>query len=674
MNIRTRVFASAALAIAATLCCAVCLWIGATRSVAADAEQEQVHTTSRAIAGLVTLTNEYALHAEPRAAQQWLQQHEALASILSAPVQSGDASPARQALRQSAAELPALFRHLTESTAQSAGPLAERRRELLIDQLLARTQALADADYRWSREAARVEQEARQWLRIVGAAALLLLLSSALAQPIIVWRRVLRPLSVLEHAAAAVARGDLTVRCASTAQDELGRVTRGFDAMTLALVERGAELHRSERRLREIADNMPALITQIDTSERYTFVNDYIERALGVSRDAVTGHSMREVCGARMYAGYAPHIRAALRGEKVAFETELVARGALRHYQSNYIPEFGDDGQVRGFYAISFDITERKEGEMRQAASEQRLRLIADNLPVLIAYIDREQRYRFCNATYEKWFGLAPSQMEGRLVADTVGEERYAPRRPFIERALAGERIEFEQTTMLPHGSRQLHALYVPHQENGVTLGLYSLITDMTEIRRNEAELMQLARKDPLTGLPNRRQFDERLVDAVARSRRTRRPMALLFLDIDRFKAINDSLGHAAGDAVLKEVAQRLKNTVRGTDTVARLAGDEFVVIVEGVDTADEAEQVARKIVLAGRSDFAVAGMIQKVTMSIGVALFECDATSPAELMARADAALYEAKTAGRDGFRLATGARPTRPLARVGQAGHAHR
>jgi diguanylate cyclase (GGDEF)-like protein len=110
-----------------------------------------------------------------------------------------------------------------------------------------------------------------------------------------------------------------------------------------------------------------------------------------------------------------------------------------------------------------------------------------------------------------------------------------------------------------------------------------------------------------------------------------------------------------------------LKNTVRGTDTVARLAGDEFVVIVEGVDTANEAEQVARKIVLAGRSDFAVGGMIQKVTMSIGVALFECDATSPAELMARADAALYEAKTAGRDGYRLAIGSRPTRPLARVG-------
>jgi len=666
MSIRARVFASAALAIAATLCCAVGLWIGATRSIAADAEQEQVQTASRVIDSLVTLTNEYALRSEPRVATQWLQQHEALVSTLSVPVQSGDTSPARRALRHSAAELPALFRQLTNSTVQPAGTLTQGHRELLINQLLARTQALADADYRWSREAARAEQETRRWLRLVGAAALLLFLGSAFAQPIIVWRRVLRPLSVLENAAAAVARGDLTVRCASTAQDELGRVTRGFDAMTLVLAERGAELHRSEQRLRAIADNMPALISQIDTSERYTFVNDYIERAFDVSREAVTGQSMRAVCGARMYAEYAPHIRAALRGEKTAFETELVARGALRHYQSSYIPEFGDDGTVRGFYAISFDITERKESEMRQAASEHRLRLIADNLPVLIAYIDREQRYRFCNATYEKWFGLVPSQMEGRLVVDTVGEERYAPRRPFIERALAGERIEFEQTTALPDGSRQLHALYVPHQENGVTLGLYSLITDMTEIRRNEAELMQLARNDPLTGLPNRRQFDERLVEAVARARLTRHPLALLFLDIDRFKTINDSLGHAAGDAVLKEVARRLKSTVRVTDIVARLAGDEFVIIVEGVDSADEAEQVARKIVLAGRSDFAVGGRVQKVTISIGVALFEGDATSPAELMARADAALYEAKTAGRDGYRIAIGLRSARPPAHV--------
>ena len=413
MSIRRRVLASTALAVAATLACAVMLWIGASRSIAADVEQEHVQATSRMIAGLVTLTNEYALHAEPRAAQQWQQQHEALSRTLAAPVQSGETSVARLALRASAADLPALFQHLTELNTAPGTALTQRQRELLVDQLLARTQALADAAYRWSHEAAATEQAARLWLRVGAAAALLVLLGTTLAQPVIVWRRVLQPLAVLERAAMAVERGDLTARCASTAPDELGRVARRFDAMTLALDERSAEL-------------------------------------------------------------------------------------------------------------------------------------------------------------------------------------------------------------------------------------------------------MRLARYDSLTGLPNRREFDERLADAMARSRRTRCPIALLFLDIDHFKAINDSLGHAAGDTVLKEFARRLKDTVRLTDTVARLAGDEFVIVLEMIHAASDAAQVARKLAHALHDDFAVEGTTRKITASIGVALFEAEATTnPGELMARADAALYQAKSAGRDRFCVAPSARP---------------
>lgn len=653
MLIRTRVLASAALAVAATFICVVLLSIGATRSIAADAEQEKVQAASRAIAGLLTLTHEYALHLEPRAAEQWQQQHAALAVTLSDPVQSGESSAARLTLRASAAELEHLFGRLTELAEQPDAPAAKRSRGLLIDQLLARTQALADSAYRWSREAAAAEQAARRWLRIGGAAALLLLLAATLAQPIVVWRRVLRPLSVLEKAAAAVKRGDLTARCASTARDELGHVSRRFDAMTLALRERSAELHRSEQRLRAIADNMPALITQIDAGERYTFVNAYIERTLGVSPETIAGKSMREISGRKLYAKLEPHIRAALRGEKAAFDSRFVVDGALRHYQSNYIPDLGDDGKVRGFYGISFDVTERKESELRYAASERRLRTITDNLPVLIAYIDIEHRYRFCNATFEDWLGIPISRLEGQRVADALGEDRYAQRRPFIERALAGERVEFDQVMELPGGQRHLHALYVPHQENGVTLGLYALVTDVTAIKDSEAKLIHLARFDSLTGLPNRRQFDQQLADAMARTRRTRTPMALLFLDIDRFKAINDSLGHAAGDSVLKEMARRLKETVRPTDTVARLAGDEFVVILEAVHSPVEAEQVAHKIVTAVRDRFVIGKQALIVTTSIGIALFEGEDCAASNLMALADAALYETKSEGRNGWRL---------------------
>ncbi len=663
MQIRTRVLASAALALAAIVCCGVLLGIGAARSRAADAEQEKAQAASRAIAGLLTLTHEYALHAEARAAEQWQQQHTGLAATLAAPVQSGETSAARLALRDAAVQLPALFRRLTALGAQPDTELAGRSRDLLIDQLLARMQALADSAYRWSREAAAAEQAARHWLRIGGAAALLLLLATVLAQPIVVWRRVLCPLAVLERATSAVERGDLTARCASTARDELGHVARRFDAMAAALGERSAELRRSEQRLRSIADNLPALITQVDVDQRYTYVNAYIERALGVHPDGLTGRSMREICGATLYAEIAPHIDTALRGEKTEFEARFVVGASLRHYQSNYIPDFAADGTVRGFYGISFDVTERKQSEMQQAANEERLRTITDNLPVLIAYIDREHRYRFCNATFERWFGIPASRLEGQHVAAALGEALYAQRRPFIERALAGERVEFELTRQGPAADLDTHALYLPHQDNGVTLGMYALVTDVSAMKRSEAELKRLARNDPLTGLPNRRQFDERLGEAMARARRSGAPLALLFLDIDRFKSINDSFGHAAGDAVLKEFAHRLKDNVRTTDAVARLAGDEFVVILEGIHNAAEAEQVTHKIVLATRDAFLIDGRPLRVTTSVGVAVFEGDATPADELMARADAALYDAKNAGRDGYRLG---QPARHLAQA--------
>lgn len=665
MNIRTRVLVSAALAVAATLCCGALLWIGASRSVAADAEQERVQATSRLIAGLVTATNDYALHPEPAAAEQWQLQHAALALTLAAPVQSGESSAARLALRASMTELPALFRGLTELTDLAAEPLTERRRDLLIGQLLARTQALTDAAYRWSREAADAEQAARRWLRLGGAGALLLLLATTLAQPIIVWRRVLRPLQVLETVALAIERGDLTARCASTADDELGHVQRRFDAMTLALGERSAELYRSGQRLRAIADNMPALITQLDADERYTFVNSYIERSFGVPREAIIGKTMREVSGGKRYAEYAPHVRAALQGEQTGFETALVVRGAPRHFQSSYIPERAHDGTVCGFYAISFDITERKQSEIRHAASERRLRTITDNVPALIAHIDNEQRYRFLNGQIGRVFSLDPEKTLGRTMREVRGESTYALLEPHVTAALRGEANSFEYVDTV-HGSlRHYQSNYVPDVDaQGIVHGFLAMTFDISELKATQQNLEQLARVDSLTGLPNRRQFDEGLAEAMARARRAGLGAALLFLDIDHFKAINDSLGHAAGDAVLKEFARRLRQTVRATDSVARLAGDEFVIVLEGIRAAAEAEHVARKIVLAVRDDFLIDAATHKITTSIGVALFEGDATGPGELMARADTALYEAKSAGRDGYSVA---QPHRPLLRVG-------
>lgn len=202
---------------------------------------------------------------------------------------------------------------------------------------------------------------------------------------------------------------------------------------------------------------------------------------------------------------------------------------------------------------------------------------------------------------------------------------------------------------------------------NGRALRFVGTNADVSERKRSEEELMEsraelerAARHDSLTGLPNRRLLTDRLDQALARARRSGQWMALLCLDLDHFKAINDTLGHVAGDALLVAFAERLNGCVRESDTVARLGGDEFVILLQDMRHPGDAEVIARKIIEAMRREFQVESRRLRSTTSIGVASTRGE-SSAQDLLKRADAALYQAKGAGRNRFRLAsaTGAQP---------------
>jgi diguanylate cyclase (GGDEF)-like protein len=178
---------------------------------------------------------------------------------------------------------------------------------------------------------------------------------------------------------------------------------------------------------------------------------------------------------------------------------------------------------------------------------------------------------------------------------------------------------------------------------------------DITARKEAEAELAHRAAHDGLTGLPNRILYFDRLEQAILRCRRSRALIAVMYLDIDRFKTINDTLGHARGDAVLQEVGSRLRRCVRATDTIARLGGDEFTLILEELNHRDNGVRIAEKIVAAIRAPFALEGGTIDTSTSVGIAFYDgAGSVSPDELVAAADRALYEAKRAGRDRFHVA--------------------
>lgn len=315
--------------------------------------------------------------------------------------------------------------------------------------------------------------------------------------------------------------------------------------------------------------------------------------------------------------------------------------------------EIGELGNA--FYQL---MAERENAEGLRAASEKRLRLITDNLPVLIAYVDRDHRFRFGNATFERWFGVTPEQLVGMSIAQLMGEDAARQGAASLEGAFAGHATTCQMRLQIQGAARVLEGVYIPDlQSDGSVAGVYALKHDMTHVKEVEEQLTRLARIDTLTGLANRRSFNETLQQALARAARHERALALAYLDVDQFKRINDSHGHGVGDEVLNEFGERLRACVRASDTPARLSGDEFVVILEDIGGADEAERIAAKIVAAMRAPFATGAGMLAVSASVGVALWRSGQDEDA-LLAAADGALYVAKANGRDGYALGAAGR----------------
>lgn len=655
MKIRTQLRAAVVASVVIGLLAAIGV-AGAARDedVASD-EQSRAQETAHEVSGLLVLTQDYARHAEARAAQQWRSRQGAIVVALAREEWRALDGPALKELRAVARAMPQLFDRL-EDLSTSDDPFALRRKEVLLDQLLTSTQAMSDYAYQWYQEATAARQRAETRFQVIALATPLLMLAMLSSMAWLLVRRVLRPLERVEAAAAVVAAGDLTQRIGSSANDELGALSRRFDRMSEALADSRERQRRTEQELREVTENLPALVGRFDLQQRCLFANRTARDYLAIDPAALGTLSLREAVGEDSYAQHLPHLERVLRGQVTHFEGSIERKGREVHFRVHLTPQRDDGGEVVGFHSMTFDVTALRQAELARARTEERLRQITDNLPVLISYLDGEERLQFANETYRRWLGADPVRAIGRPLREVVGADFYAPRQAQLARALAGERVEFESSTETLGVPRTTRTSYIPDTApDGSVRGVYALSTDVTALKEVQRQLQALARYDTLTGLPNRLQYGEKLPEALARAERSGRGLALMFLDIDRFKAINDDLGHAAGDLVLRSFAQRLRGSVRQTDTVVRLAGDEFVVILEDLHDDREPQLVARKLVEQMTLPIEIDGRPVSVTTSVGIGYQHRTTTTHGgdALLALADQALYDAKRAGRNTYRL---------------------
>ena len=287
--------------------------------------------------------------------------------------------------------------------------------------------------------------------------------------------------------------------------------------------------------------------------------------------------------------------------------------------------------------------------------------LLVDNIDAMVAFWDRNQRCVFANAAYRAWFGKTRDEMIGMPLSALLGPSLYAQNLPYITAAYAGEKQVFERAIPTPDGSvRHSLATYTPYMVNGGVDGIFVHVADVTPLKKLEAELRAAksiaehrAMHDMLTGLPNRLRLLETLGRSIALARRKGRTIAVLNIDVDDFKKINDAYGHAMGDRFLVEVAARLRACARESEIVGRMGGDEFLLIAPDISSATEAEQIAARLLQAAGHPVRLDGKMMLPTLSVGIALYPSHGDSASALLAASDRAMYEAKRLGKNRYAI---------------------
>ena len=425
--------------------------------------------------------------------------------------------------------------------------------------------------------------------------------------------------------------------------------------------EAAHRLRNAERDLRTILDGLPAMVAYWDKHLTIRFANSRYIQTMGIPSSSDGEPIGGLVVGRRLSGANRAYFYKALEGEPQQFETPITDdRGRNRHVMVSYVPDV-EDGAVQGVLVQVNDITERKSAEDLVSEEKERMRVTLASIGDAVISTDSEGRVTYLNPVAEAMSGFSPEEAIGRAVSEVVplydGESNQPIRDPVAE-ALRENRIVKPSASASLVNRRQLRLdvedTAAPIQDReGRTVGAVMVLRDVTVARAMVLRLAHLAQYDALTGLPNRVLLFDRAQQALARAARERSTLALMYLDLDGFKDINDSLGHDAGDAVLVQFAERMSGALRSSDTLSRQGGDEFVVLAPQLAGRAAAEVLATKLVALAGEPFRVGGHLLKVTTSLGVAMFPQDGDSFDLLARRADAAMYSAKRAGKSRFRF---------------------
>ena len=424
------------------------------------------------------------------------------------------------------------------------------------------------------------------------------------------------------------------------------------------------DLRHSEARLQATLDAIPDMLIEVGLDGRYHDVRAPRADLLLAPAQQLLGRLVSEVMSADassvVYSALQEaHALGFSTGRQIALE---VPQG-LRWFELSIARKSVLAGEEPRFIALSRDITQRKLAEAAVVESALHTQTILDNMADCVITIDARGLVQSFNVAASQVFGYGVDEVLGRNVSMLMPEPDRGRHDGYlrhhletVENRIIGSSREVEG--LRKDGTRFPMNLSVSRVARGGQTTFIGIVRDITQHRRDVEEIRRLAFYDLLTGLPNRRLLMDRLKQAMVTSARNGQHGALMFLDLDQFKQLNDSMGHDIGDVLLQQVGLRLQGCVREGDSVARLGGDEFVVLLEGLslnahEAANQAEIVANKVLEAFGQPFSLHGVPHESTPSIGIVVFLGDQQGLDVLLKNADVAMYQAKAAGRNTARF---------------------
>lgn len=458
----------------------------------------------------------------------------------------------------------------------------------------------------------------------------------------------------------------------SMAEDDSPGVMLGthIDVTERRSLER--QLAAEQRLLSEVLQTSVSAITVLDEDGRIVFANEAATRILSCDQQSVVGRlyacptrRLSDLEGRRLDPHALPHALLANGRQTISdlLHTVEFSDGRRRFVSVNGACLDPEPGEGRRFVLSISDITEQVETARALAESSEQMQAIVDNILDAIVTIDTHGLIESFNPAAEKMFGYSAQDVLGKNVSMLMPEPFSLHHDEYLQNYLqTGEAKVIGRGREL-QGMRSGGAVFplelrISEIARGGTLSFVGMFRDITDRKIAEEQINRLTFYDPLTGLPNRRLLFDRLGQALAGLARKGDLAALLFIDLNNFKTLNDSAGHDKGDELLKQVAQRLSECVRGGDTVARIGGDEFVILVQDlnsdqVEAVAQAEIVAEKVQAKLNKPFSLDGLEHYTSGSIGVTLVDRKTSSLDMLLKQSDLAMYEAKSSGTNSIRF---------------------